>query len=131
MLEKTVDKMKLVFEVIGMETIIKAYLTLGVIWLLAKMIDFSFTDNVSIIYITLAVILFPFSIALYNLLASFLFGNMMFINTIYIWFLIYVIKNVFLFMFAPVLGIIFIIIVLLTDSVNDWVAKYQAKKNSN
>lgn len=62
MLEKTVDKMKLVFEVIGMETIIKAYLTLGVIWLLAKMIDFSFTDNVSIIYITLAVILFPFSI---------------------------------------------------------------------
>lgn len=131
MLEKTVDKMKLVFEVIGMETIIKAYLTLGVIWLLAKMIDFSFTDNVSIIYITLAVILFPFSIALYNLLASFLFGNMMFINTIYIWFLIYVIKNVFLFMFAPVLGIIFITIVLLTDSVNDWVAKYQAKKNSN
>lgn len=131
MLEKTVDKMKLVFEVIGMETIIKAYLTLGVIWLLAKVIDFSFTDNVSIIYITLAVILFPFSIALYNLLASFLFGNMMFINTIYIWFLIYVIKNVFLFMFAPVLGIIFIIIVLLTDSVNDWVAKYQAKKNSN
>lgn len=131
MLEKTVDKMKLVFKVIGIEVIIKAYLTLGVIWLLAKMVDHSFTDDISIIYLTLAVILFPFSIALYNLLASFLFGNMMFINTVYIWFLLYVIKNAILFLFAPILGIVFIVIVLLTDSVNDWVVKYQAGKDSN
>lgn len=131
MLEKTVDKMKLVFKVIGIEVIIKAYLTLGVIWLLAKMVDHSFTDDISIIYLTLAVILFPFSITLYNLLASFLFGNMMFINTVYIWFLLYVIKNAILFLFAPILGIVFIVIVLLTDSVNDWVVKYQAGKDSN
>lgn len=124
-----VNKMKLVFKVIGIEVFIKAYLTLGVIWLLAKLVDHNFTDDLNIIYLIIAVILFPFSIALYNLIATLLFGNLMIINTIYILFLLYVIKNTFLFLFAPVLGTIFIVIVLLTDSVNDWVAKYQTRKD--
>lgn len=131
MFGKMVDKMKLVFEVIGIEVFIKAYLTLGAIWLVALVVDFNFLEEFNIIHIIIAVILFPFSVAFYNLMAYLLLGNTMFINTIYIWFLIYIIKNLLLFIFAPILGIIFILIVLLTDSVTGWVAKYQTKKAAN
>lgn len=127
--DKVKEKMILAFKTIGPELIVKSYLALGVLWFIAFIFEGGLFDWMNSFHIIISLLFFPFSVALYNLVASFLFGNMIFINTWAIWLIIFIVKNFILFALAPFLGIIFIAIVILTDLTNKWSIKYNEKKD--
>lgn len=140
MIKKVKDIIKRSFDVIGIREFIKAYVFLAV-FLIPIFIFGGFNsvirlengleDLFGLFYILIAIITFPFSISLFNLAANFFFGNAMIFGNWIFWLIFLVLKYFILFVLAPILTVIFILIVTLTDSVDKWIVKYENTDKNN
>lgn len=140
MVKKVKEKVKLSIDVIGVQEFIKAYVFLA-IFLIPIFIGGGFNSVMSLengledlfglFYILIAIITFPFSISLFNLAANFFFGNAMIFGNWIFWLIFLALKYFILFALAPILTVIFILIVALTDSVDKWIVKYEDMDKNN